>query len=350
MLSEEPSVTLMKTMKKIEKKNSKDKRFLANEMHRQADNLNKKGDYETALILYHRASNLYPHDACHIIAARKIKTSIKNEYLKSDSNIIKYNIDNNSIKSRNLRRKKSNKLFETIQFLNINKLEYLKKIYEDKNYNECLKFGNNILLNIMNIDDIDKNKYKFIIHRYLTLSYMSIGRHDFAINQVSKLFKLSSILLNNNLQLQVIILLGKIHLTFGHLDATIRAFNKLSINIKNELTKAWLFHEIGNCYYEMGLYKKSLNMAKQCCECSADNETIKWYYHGKLLAAQSLIKLGRCSEALETLKQSTHLILSIDDNIDLHNYHLNLINILEKKINQNYIVYNNLKGITIDDA
>ncbi|XP_044010038.1 uncharacterized protein LOC122853686 [Aphidius gifuensis] len=164
MLSEEPSVTLMKTMKKIEKKNSKDKRFLANEMHRQADNLNKKGDYETALILYHRASNLYPHDACHIIAARKIKTSIKNEYLKSDSNIIKYNIDNNSIKSRNLRRKKSNKL----------------------------------------------------------------------------------------------------------------AFNKLSINIKNELTKAWLFHEIGNCYYEMGLYKKSLNMAKQCCECSADNETIKW--------------------------------------------------------------------------
>lgn len=59
-----------------------------------------RGDYEIALILYHRASKLYPHDASHIIAARKIKASIKNEYLKSDSNIIKYNIDNKAIKSR----------------------------------------------------------------------------------------------------------------------------------------------------------------------------------------------------------------------------------------------------------
>lgn len=45
MLSEEPSVTLMKIMNKmnkIETKKSKDQRFFANEMHRQADNLYKK--------------------------------------------------------------------------------------------------------------------------------------------------------------------------------------------------------------------------------------------------------------------------------------------------------------------
>lgn len=87
--------------------------------------------------------------------------------------------------------------------------------------------------------------------------------------------------------------LGKVHLSFGHLEAAARAWERLSIYVEHPVLRAWTHHEIGRCHLETGKYAEALRKAVQCRECADEANSKKWTFHAGLLRAQCLAMLGR---------------------------------------------------------
>lgn len=147
----------------------------------------------------------------------------------------------------------------------------------------------------------DRNRYQVLARHYLSMAQISLGRHDRAVDQVSRMLSLARESGDEVLQLRSMATLGRVHLSFGHLDAAARAWERLVPEVDNAVPKSWLLHEIGRCYFEMRRPAKALETARRCVEYAEEGNSGKWLMHGKLLSGQALVQLGRLGEAVEVL-------------------------------------------------
>lgn len=137
----------------------------------------------------------------------------------------------------------------------------------------------------------DSRRYRILAYRYLSLIHTALGRHDRACSNVAVMVRLSKndvVLLSHAL-----VTLGRVHLSFGHLEAAARALENLSSHVEHPVPRAWVHHEIGRCHLETGKYVKGLRKATQCRECAEEANSKKWTFHADLLRAQCLAMLGR---------------------------------------------------------
>lgn len=139
----------------------------------------------------------------------------------------------------------------------------------------------------------DSLRYRISAYQYLSLIHTALGRHDRACSNVAMMVRLSKNTNNIVLLSHAFVTLGKVHLSFGHLEAAARALENLSIYVDHPVPRAWLHHEIGRCHLETGKYVKALRQATQCRECAEEANSKKWTFHADLLRAQCLAMLGR---------------------------------------------------------
>lgn len=139
----------------------------------------------------------------------------------------------------------------------------------------------------------DSHRYKIPTYRYLSLIHTALGRHDRACSNVAMMVRLSRNANDVVLLSHALVTLGKVHLSFGHLEAAARALENLSIHVGHPVPRAWVHHEIGRCHLETGKYVKALRKATQCRECAEEANSKKWTFHADLLRAQCLAMLGR---------------------------------------------------------
>ena len=136
-------------------------------------------------------------------------------------------------------------------------------------------------------------RYKILAYQYLSLIHTKLGRHDRACSNVAMIVRLSKSTNDVILLSRALVTLGKVHLSFGHLEAAARALENLSIHVDHPVPRAWVHHEIGRCHLETGKYVKALRKATQCRECAEEANSKKWTFHADLLRAQCLTMLGR---------------------------------------------------------
>ncbi|XP_071635004.1 uncharacterized protein, partial [Temnothorax longispinosus] len=148
----------------------------------------------------------------------------------------------------------------------------------------------------------DSCRYRIPAYRYLSLIHTALGRHDRACSNVAMMVRLSKNTNDVVLLSHALVTLGKVHLSFGHLEVAARALENLSIHVDHPVPRAWVHHEIGRCHLETGKYVKALRKAMQCRECAEEANSKKWTFHADLLRAQCLAMLGRFAEALEELQ------------------------------------------------
>ncbi|XP_043503464.1 outer dynein arm-docking complex subunit 4-like [Polistes fuscatus] len=329
----------------------KDRRF-AQALHQEADQLYQKGDYETALVLYHRAANVCPRDGNHNAAVRRTATMINSwqnpsskrlrkfmsktnpdseltialcpeaaaikasnvlrqspdftsvnqvlSYLDEHENLWKGSSSTSTSISR-LRLTRSNVLLNRMKMMADTSLNKLEIAFHSGNINATMKYAKELLTISNGIEET--KRYEIEAHRYLALTQVILGRHDRAVNYVAKMIYSAKMSKDSILMSQALVTLGKVHLSFDHLDAAAKAWEHLSKNVYLEpVIRAWINHEIGRCYLETGEFMKAFNTGTRTLEIAEDIVSNKWILHGKLLRAQALVKLGRFSEALEELR------------------------------------------------
>ncbi|XP_025074460.1 tetratricopeptide repeat protein 25-like [Pogonomyrmex barbatus] len=316
------------------------------------------GEYESALVLYHRAATVCPHDSSHGVAARRTAATISSwnnpeksststrddaisrvtpsyestalkardasrssdalsiipDILKNLLNIIKY--FDASIKGSfpflfrylDSHKRTSNKISFDLRSLTarltrsktmlkrINNhadaiLKNLKANFNAGKMKTSLKLAEDLLM--LPSDLGDSRRHRIPAYRYLSLIHTALGRHDRACSNVAMMVRLSKESNDVVLLSHALVILGRVHLSFGHLEAAARALENLSIHVEHPVPRAWVHHEIGRCHLEMGKYVKGLRKATQCRECAEEANSKKWTFRAGLLRAQCLVMLGR---------------------------------------------------------
>ncbi|XP_012058300.1 PREDICTED: tetratricopeptide repeat protein 25-like [Atta cephalotes] len=300
------------------------------------------GEYESALVLYHRAATVCPRDSSHSVAVRRTaatinswniseKSSRKDDALSRttsshDNMALKArdtskSFDNLSIitdvKYLNKRKKTSGKIFPALRPLTsklIRSMTMLKHVNNRANamlknlkvnFNAGkMKTSLRLAEDLLTLSSSLENscRYKILAYQYLSLIHTKLGRHDRACSNVAMIVRLSKSINDVILLSRALVTLGRVHLSFGHLEAAARALENLSIHVDHPVPRAWIHHEIGRCHLETGKYVKALRKATQCRECAEEANSKKWTFHADLLRAQCLTMLGRFAEALEELR------------------------------------------------
>lgn len=230
--------------------------------------------------------------------------------------------------------KKSNIILRQLTDMAAIKLGEMKRSFIAGDWKTTLNIGNEFLIIIRAYKD-DKYFYRVAAHRYMALSHLSLKRHDRAISEVTQMIQAAKQSKDEKLISRSIAVLGKVHLTFGHLNAAAVAWERLLNIVNRPILKAWLFHEIGRCYFEMSNYSKALKMSKRCIQSSEVAHSIKWMCYGKLLNGQAFIELERLAEALEALEFVAEKAKESMNDVAMVNYVENLVERVAKVLRKN---------------
>ncbi|XP_018308812.1 LOW QUALITY PROTEIN: tetratricopeptide repeat protein 25 [Mycetomoellerius zeteki] len=318
-------------------------RQFAQALHHQADELCQRGEYESALVLYHRAATVCPHDSSHNVAARRTAATISS-WNNSEKNLTRDDPISRATSSHDIvalkardtsksfddpsiitdvlkyldnRKKTSDKISPALRPLtsklirsmtmlkHVNSranamLKNLKINFEAGKMKTSLRLAEDLLTLSSGLEDF--RRYRISAYRYLSLIHTKLGRHDRACSNVAIMVRLSKSTNDVVLLSRALVTLGRVHLSFGHLEVAARALENLSIHVNHPVPRAWVHHEIGRCHLETGKYVKALRKATQCRECAEEANSKKWTFHADLLRAQCLAMLGRFAEALEELR------------------------------------------------
>ncbi|XP_029172701.1 tetratricopeptide repeat protein 25-like [Nylanderia fulva] len=362
----------------VSKLSRENNRQYAQALHRQADDLYQRGEYESALVLYHRAATVCPHDSSHSVAARRTAATI-NSWNNPEKSLVGLSVSTRhdaiskvtSVSNRStLKARDVSKYLDTskklsrkascapgsltsqltrsrmiLKHINNRASAMLKALEANFNAGKIktsLRFAEDLLTFSSGLED--PRRYAIPAYRYLSLIHVALGRHDRACSNVAKLVRLSKGSKNIVLLSEALVTLGKVHLSFGHLGAAARAWENLSIHIDHPVPRAWLHHEIGRCHLETGKYAEALRKASQCRECAMEASSNKWTFHAGLLRAQCLATLGRFAgddsisqpvapKALEELRIATKICEEVGDTPTL-SYIRDLIEQLTRALRQ----------------
>nr|XP_034192604.1 tetratricopeptide repeat protein 25-like [Osmia lignaria] len=328
---------------KIGRRNNRE---YAQALHREADKLYRSGDYETALVLYHRAANLFPRDSSHSVAARRTSATISscnnpskalrkalpsvnngerltvslcpetaailaNDRLKKSPNptsvaeILSYFDAHKTLwktlpSPRPFNALARNKSMLRKQQLADQSLTNLRTAFDSGKMTAALKIAQELLL--LSAGFQDPTRYQIAAYHYLSLIHVALHRHDRAVSNVARLVRLCKSTGDQSQIYKSFVTLGKVHLSFGHLEAAAKSWEHLSKDLKEPIPVAWIRHEIGRCYLETGKYNQAMEMAVECVDAAVKGKSKKWLLYGKLLLGVSLAKLGRFVEAVEELQ------------------------------------------------
>nr|XP_031825310.1 tetratricopeptide repeat protein 25-like [Nomia melanderi] len=309
---------------------------------------NCSGDYESALVLYHRAANLFPRDSSHKVAVMRAtstisscndppraprRTSTSNE---SEENLVASLCPETAAILANEKLKKTPNPASVTEVLSYfdNHKRFWKTLPSPRPTNTRLARSKLMLRQLSNAADRyladlesafnagkmaasakvaqelltvsealeDPSRYQIASYHYLSLIHVALKRHDLAVCSASRLIRLSKSTGDLVQFCRALVTLGKVHLSFGHLNAAAKAWEHLAVHLEEPIPAAWIRHEIGRCYLETGKYPQAMDMAAGCVQAAEEANCGKWLLHGKLLLGQSLAKLGRFAEASRELR------------------------------------------------
>lgn len=177
-------------------------------------------------------------------------------------------------------------MFKQLNNLAETTLKNLEASFESGKISIALKITQELL--VLSEGLHDPSRYQIAAYHYLSLIHVAVGRHDRAVCSVSRLIRLSKSTGDVVQICRSLVTLGKVHLSFGHLDAAAKAWEYLSKHLKKPIPVAWIKHEIGRCYLETGKYEKAMEMGFRCVEAATKAHSKKWMLNGRLLLGTHL--------------------------------------------------------------
>eukprot|EP00055_Hartaetosiga_balthica_P013671 m.71095 g.71095 ORF g.71095 m.71095 type:complete len:554 (+) comp8337_c1_seq1:58-1719(+) len=94
--------------------------------------------------------------------------------------------------------------------------------------------------------------------------------------------------------------LGRCRSSAGAFKEAGEAFKEASVHVSDPLQAAWLYHELGRCYVELGEYERALDVAEKAIDESNLADNRNWLLYANILKAQVQKKLGDRTDAVET--------------------------------------------------
>ncbi|XP_008937572.1 PREDICTED: LOW QUALITY PROTEIN: tetratricopeptide repeat protein 25, partial [Merops nubicus] len=85
--------------------------------------------------------------------------------------------------------------------------------------------------------------------------------------------------------------MGRVYARMGKFQQAIDVWKDKIPMAKSSLEKTWLFHEIGQCYLELGKAKAAQHYGKKSLQSADEEGDVEWQLHATMLVAQTQVKL-----------------------------------------------------------
>ncbi|XP_071433304.1 outer dynein arm-docking complex subunit 4 [Pithys albifrons albifrons] len=92
--------------------------------------------------------------------------------------------------------------------------------------------------------------------------------------------------------------IGRVYVRTGRFQQAIGIWKERIPMAKSSLEKAWLFHEIGRCYLELGEAETAQDCGQKSLQSADEEGDVEWQLHATVLVAQAQVKLRNYRSAI----------------------------------------------------
>ncbi|TRY59838.1 hypothetical protein DNTS_035260 [Danionella cerebrum] len=152
------------------------------------------------------------------------------------------------------------------------------------------------------------------LHSCIGNALMDLGNMDKALHHHEKdleLAKKCNLMDNKSRALDNI---GRVYARIGKFQQAIQVWEEKLPLACGGLEKAWLFHELGQCYLELKCYADALNYGKRSLMAADDIGDVKWQLNANVLSAQAELKLGNFKACVLYFEKSLDQAKLLQDN------------------------------------
>lgn len=181
------------------------------------------------------------------------------------------------------------------------------RYYQNGKISDVIRFSENFIKYLNKKQDkLLPRKWVYLATAFNYLGRAYIEQEDFEKAKTfgEKLYKVAISSTNPELISQSYILSGKIYVKFGKFEEAAFVWEKLIPLIENEEKKAWLYHEIGRCYFEMGNNETAFRYGTDSAFWAQKCSSSKWICAAKVLQGQCEMKRGNYSNALKVFMEA----------------------------------------------
>ncbi|XP_069338618.1 outer dynein arm-docking complex subunit 4 isoform X2 [Eulemur rufifrons] len=98
--------------------------------------------------------------------------------------------------------------------------------------------------------------------------------------------------------------IGRVFARVGKFQQAIDTWEEKIPLAKTTLEKTWLFHEIGRCYLELDQAWQAQNYGEKSQQCAEEEEDIEWQLNASVLVAQAQVKLRDFESAVNNFEKA----------------------------------------------
>ena len=96
--------------------------------------------------------------------------------------------------------------------------------------------------------------------------------------------------------------MGRVYARNGKFQDAINTWEEKLPLATNDIEKAWLFHEIGRCYLELGNNQKACEFGNKSLEAAKKINDETWQLNATVLIAQSEAKMGDIDNMISAIE------------------------------------------------
>ncbi|NXY36961.1 TTC25 protein, partial [Pomatorhinus ruficollis] len=98
--------------------------------------------------------------------------------------------------------------------------------------------------------------------------------------------------------------IGHVYARIGKFQQAISTWEEKIPLAQSSLEKAWLFHEIGRCYLELGKAEVAQDYGQKSLQSADEEGDVEWQLHATVLVAQAQVKLKDYPSAIMTFERA----------------------------------------------
>ncbi|KAB0397714.1 hypothetical protein E2I00_019163 [Balaenoptera physalus] len=250
-----------------------------------AETLYTMGDFEFALVFYHRGYKLRP-DREFKVGIQKAQEAINNS-VGSPSSIKLENKGDLSFLSKQAESMQAQQKPHPVRQL----VHHPKRESKRKGSLKSEKIIRQLLGELyVTIHIIVTNKLT-----YFNLSVRTGKEHRLWKGRLTDLPDAKSRALDN---------IGRVFARVGKFQQAIDTWEEKIPLAKTTLEKTWLFHEIGRCYLELDQAWQAQNYGEKSQQCAEEEGDIEWQLNASVLVAQAQVKLRDFESAVNNFEKA----------------------------------------------
>lgn len=192
----------------------------------------------------------------------------------------------------------------------IKNLQSIDRDLEEENYAGCIDRSSKVLKELEKYSETEvsrKKEFKSDAHSTMGNAYIEMEEYEEAVKHHEVDLDISKERDSKQNQCRALENMARTYMKMGQHNAALQFFGERLEHDATALDKAWIYHEIGRCYFEQEKHEKAKENGKLSLESAQQADDQVWQLNASILVAHAELKLKDNEKSLEMFERSLEL-------------------------------------------